>query len=109
MVEQYQYGKIIKPSTSRVESLLGTDMPLIEFAKHELVEQPASQPEPYIEGNPFAHLEGREAFCLMENHFKFVFEHCARSLTDIDPTNLHLPVTCLVPTGELTGVLSTYS
>lgn len=91
LVEQYQYGKI-KPGVSDVVSpILGKDMPVIEFAKYGSVKQPPIQLESDSEGSPFASLQEREAYSLMESHFEFVFEHCARSIDEIQFADIHLP------------------
>ncbi len=91
LVEQYQYGKI-KPGVSDVVSpILGKDMPVIEFAKWESAKQAPIQLESYSEEVPFVSQQDREAYSLMESHFEFVFEHCARSIDEIQLEDIHLP------------------
>lgn len=64
LVEQFQYGKIAKADENDlVNPVLGKDMPLIEYA--------------HTPTNLFEPVLGRNAFQLMEDHFKYVFKECA--------------------------------
>ncbi len=85
MVEQYQYGKIMLPGRSITRSpILGKEMPLVEYNKHVPAQESVNIPMPNLDGGPFASLQERNAFSLMESHFDFVFTHCARSLEESD-------------------------
>jgi hypothetical protein len=65
LVEQYHYGKVPE-ATGRFPVILGKQMPLVEYGP--------------VEGDLYKHDPTRNPVRLLEDHFLFVFNRCARPL-----------------------------
>ena len=72
LVEQYHYGKILpQGDQGDFPVILGKDMPLLEYTR---------TPSDLFDTDPFGIDPLRNPYKLLENHFAFIFEKCARLL-----------------------------